>query len=245
MTENEPVRPPAPGASGAGNAVARRGDLVVICLRHRDWKDGQPREYDDFWLGQVTSVTRAGLVRLYRPAGTFAWDTDGRGRAGKGQPLPSLWFERAAIKSQRRSTSPVPLATAACRTWPGHEGHVRGYDTLAEVKAALRPHLLESPWRATTPRRRRRLGGRLAEGPAVAERGGPRPRRGVQPPVGHLRRRRDRREQRLPQAARAGGRDRERGGMSEPAPGAPEPVTETWTYGGIRVDKDGKKGTPR
>jgi hypothetical protein len=30
--------------------------------------------------------------------------------------------------------------------------------------------------------------------------------------------------------------------MNEPAPGAdPEPVTETWTYGGIRVDEDGKK----
>ena len=147
MTENEPVRPPAPGASGAGNAVARRGDLVIICLRHRDWRDGQPREYDDFWLGQVTSVTRAGLVRLYRPAGTFAWDTDGCGRPGKGQPLPSLWFERAAIKSQKEIDVPGALATAACHVWPGHEGHVRGYETLAEVKAALRPHLLESPWR--------------------------------------------------------------------------------------------------
>ncbi len=50
----------APAAAETGNAVARRGDLVVIHLRHRDWKDGQPREYDDFWLGQVTSVTRAG-----------------------------------------------------------------------------------------------------------------------------------------------------------------------------------------
>ena len=30
--------------------------------------------------------------------------------------------------------------------------------------------------------------------------------------------------------------------MNDPAPGAaPEPVTETWTYGGIRADKDGKK----
>ncbi|MHB1596735.1 MAG: hypothetical protein ACYCO9_00655 [Streptosporangiaceae bacterium] len=147
MTENEPVRPPAPGASGAGNAVARRGDLVVICLRHRDWKDGQSREYDDFWLGQVTSVTRAGLVRLYRPAGSFAWDTDGRGRPDRGQPLPSLWFERAAIKSQKEIDVPGALATAACHVWPGHEGHVRGYGTLAEVKAALRPHLPESPWR--------------------------------------------------------------------------------------------------
>jgi hypothetical protein len=30
--------------------------------------------------------------------------------------------------------------------------------------------------------------------------------------------------------------------MTEPAPGAaPEPAAETWTYGGIRADKDGKK----
>ena len=67
-----------PAVSETPNAVARRGDLVVIHLRHRDWQAGQAREYDDFWLGQVTSVIRAGLVRLYRPAGTFAWDTDGR-----------------------------------------------------------------------------------------------------------------------------------------------------------------------
>ena len=84
----------ASGAAGTGNAVARRGDLVVIHLRPRDWQDGQPREYDDFWLGQVTNVTRAGLVRLYRPAGRFSWEADWRGRPDRGQPLPSLWFER-------------------------------------------------------------------------------------------------------------------------------------------------------
>jgi hypothetical protein len=150
VNENEPARPAAgtagaPGTSRTGNAVARRGDLVVIHLRHRDWQDGQPREYDDFWLGQVTSVTRAGLARLYRPAGTFTWDTDGRGRPDRGQPLPSLWFEWAAIKSQKEIDVPGALATAACHTWPGHEGHVRGYATLTEVKAALRPHLLDQP----------------------------------------------------------------------------------------------------
>ena len=150
MTENEPARPAAgaagaPGTSQTGNTVARRGDLVVIHLRHQDWKAGQPREYDDFWLGQVTSVTRAGLVRLYRPAGTFGWDTDGRGRPDRGQPLPSLWFQRAAIKSQKEIDVAGALATAACHTWPGHEGHVRGYATLKEVKAALRSHLLDQP----------------------------------------------------------------------------------------------------
>ena len=149
MPENEPAPPAgpagAPGATRAGNAGARRGDLVVICLRHRDWKDGQPGEYDEFWVGQVTSVTRAGLVRLYRPAGRFAWDTDGRGRPGRGQPLPSLWSGRAAIKSQTEIDVCGALATAACHVWPGHEGQVRGYATLAEVKAALRPHLLDQP----------------------------------------------------------------------------------------------------
>ena len=146
MTEKEPARSAAgtPGTSRTANAVARRGDLVVMHLRHRDWTDGQPREYGDFWAGQVTSVTRAGLVRLYRPAGTFGWESDGRGRPGKGQPLPSLWFERAAIKSQKEVDVPGALVTAACHVWPGHEDHVRGYATLTEVRAALRPHLLES-----------------------------------------------------------------------------------------------------
>ena len=147
MTENEPARLPSgtAGTSRTGNAVARRGDLVVIHLRHHEWKDGQPREYHDFWLGQVTSVTRDGLVRLYRPAGTFSRETGGRGRPDKGQPLPSLWFEWAAIKSHNEIDVPGALATAACHTWPGHEGQVRGYATLKEVKAALRPHLLNQP----------------------------------------------------------------------------------------------------
>jgi hypothetical protein len=127
------------------DAVARRGDLVVIHLCDRDWKTGEPLEDDEFWLGQVTSVTRAGLVRLYRPAGTFAGERDWRGRPDRGQPLPSLRFERAMIKSQQEIDVPGALATAACHTWPGHEDHVRGYPALAEVKAALRPHLLDHP----------------------------------------------------------------------------------------------------
>jgi len=63
----------APGPGGTRNAVAQRGDLVVIHLRHRDRNDGQPQEHDDFWLGQVTSITRAGLVRLVPGPGAFPW----------------------------------------------------------------------------------------------------------------------------------------------------------------------------
>jgi hypothetical protein len=135
VTENEPARLASgtAGTSRTGNAVARRGDLVVVHLRHRDWREGQPRDYDDFWLGQVTSVTRAGLVPPVP--------------ARRGQPLPSLWFERAAIKTQAEIDVQGALATAACHVWPGHEDHVRGYATLTEVRAALRPHLLESAGR--------------------------------------------------------------------------------------------------
>ena len=121
--------------SEAPNAVARRGDLVVIHLCDRDWKTGEPLGDDEFWLGQVTSVTRAGLVRLYRPAGTFAGENDRRGRPDRGRPLPSLRSGRAMIKSQKEIDVQGALATAACRTWPGHEDHVRGYRALAEVRA--------------------------------------------------------------------------------------------------------------
>ena len=47
-------------------------------------------------------------------------------------------------KSQKEIDVPGALVTAACHVWPGHEDHVRGYATLTEVRAALRPHLLES-----------------------------------------------------------------------------------------------------
>ena len=127
------------------DAVARHGDLVVIHLCDRDWKNGEPLGDDESWLGQVTSVTRAGLVRLYQPAGTFAGERDWRGRPGRGQPLPSLRSGRAVIKSQQETGVRDALATAACRTWPGHEDHVRGYPALAEVRAALRPHLPGRP----------------------------------------------------------------------------------------------------
>jgi hypothetical protein len=112
------------------NAVARRGDLVVIHLCHRDWAAGQPRSYDDFWLVQVTSVTRAGLVRLYRPAGTFAWETDGRGRPTRGSRCRPCGSSGLLSRARRRSTSPMPWSRPARHTWPD-EVHVRGYDTLA------------------------------------------------------------------------------------------------------------------
>jgi hypothetical protein len=129
-----------------GRAVARRGDLVVIHVHHRDYILGSGvREHDDFEVGQVTSVTRDGRVRLYRPAGHFAGDLDGLGRPSRGHGLPSSGFQRALIMRAARVDVQGALATAGCHVWPGHEDHNRAYGSLEEVRAALRPHLLDRP----------------------------------------------------------------------------------------------------
>lgn len=215
MTENEPARPAAgtPGTSRTGGAVARRGDLVVIHLRHRDWQGGQPREYDDFWLGQVTSVTRAGLGP---PVPARRHLRLGGRRARPARPGPAT-----AVPVVRACRDPEPEGDRRLRC-PRHSGlprlagprrsrprlrHPRRGQGRAEPAPAGASRL------GTAPRRGRSLGGRLAGSPPAAERGGPRPRRGIPPPAGPLRRRRDRRQRRLPRAGRAGGRDRERGGI--------------------------------
>ncbi len=236
MTENEPARPAAgtPGTSRTGNAVTRRGDLVVICLRHRDWKDGQPREYHDFWLGQVTSVTAPGWSACTGPPAPSAGTPTCAAGPARGSRCRPCGSSGPRSRARRRSTSTVPSP----RGLP-HLARPRGprprlrHPQGSQGGAAPAP---AGPARlGTAPRRSRCLGGRLAGGQPAAERGGPRPRHGVPPPVGSLRRRRGRREQRLPRAARAGGPDR------KPAPGAPEPVTETWTPRRHPRYKDGKE----
>ena len=159
MTENEPARPPSgtAGTSRTGNAVARRGDLVVIHLRHRDWKDGQPREYDDFWLGQVTSVTRAGLVRLYRPAGSSAGrPTGAAGPAGASRCLP-CGPSAPRSRARRRSTSPVPSPRRPAT--PGRATRTTSAATPPSPKSG--PRCARTCWirrLGTAPRRRRQPG---------------------------------------------------------------------------------------
>jgi hypothetical protein len=134
------------GHATGGQVAARRGDLIVIHLRHRDFlQDGRPGEYDRFQVGQVTSVTRAGQARLYRPAGRPADERDATGRPFKGLALPAAGLRRALILSAGRIDVQGAMATAACHAWPGHEAQVRDYGSLDEVQAALRPHLLDQP----------------------------------------------------------------------------------------------------
>jgi hypothetical protein len=56
-----------------------------------------------------------------------------------------VWFQRALIMGARRVDVRGALATAACHVWPGHEDHDRACESLDEVKAAIRPRLLDRP----------------------------------------------------------------------------------------------------
>jgi hypothetical protein len=129
----------------AGKAGVQRGDLIIIHLR----RHSQGTAEDSFWAGEVTSITRAGRARRYRPARRFSWEPAPAGarRPAVSLPLPAqrdgaqfTWFVSA-----RTADVAGVLATAACHCWPGHEGQVRPYGTLDEVRAALSPHLRDRP----------------------------------------------------------------------------------------------------
>lgn len=116
---------------------ARRGDLVVVHTTHHDYIIGVGegvRSHDEFTVGVVTSITREGLVKAYRPVG---YDS----------PILlahlSRQLQQTYLMPQTRVDVAGALKTAAAHTWPGHD-YSRYYDTLDEVKVALRPHLIKT-----------------------------------------------------------------------------------------------------
>jgi len=138
MTTRLTGPPSRTGLAADGEAVARRGDLVVIHLHYRACYRGRALlEGDTFRVGQVTSATRDGQVRRYRPAGALT--------SVPGRPLPAEGLERALVMSARRIDVPGALATAACHVLPGIETCPSGYGRLDEVTAALWPHLAGRP----------------------------------------------------------------------------------------------------
>lgn len=134
------------GMTDAGDAAARRGDLVLVHLRRLAcYRDRLLLAYDEVTAAQVTTVMPGGKVHRYRPAGEFAAGPDAPGDRDEGRPLPGDGFGCVLVISARCIDVPGALATAACRVWPGHEARTRSYDSLAEAGAALEPHLPARP----------------------------------------------------------------------------------------------------
>ena len=124
--------------------VAKRGDLVVIEQHHRDYVlHGESREYDEFTVGVVTSVSRDGHVKMYRRAGNFDQGKDWRGQPDRGEAVPSRMVHAYVMGAAAIDVASA-LATAACHVWvtdTAHEDSTRAYGSLAEVRDALQPSL--------------------------------------------------------------------------------------------------------
>jgi hypothetical protein len=116
---------------------ARRGDLAIVRTQHHDYIIGEgPSAHDEFTVGVVTNITRDGAVKAYRPVG---YDN----------PVQIAYLGRQLVMTylipQGRIDVTAALDTAAKRTWTGISGDTpKYYDTLDEVKAALRPHLIKT-----------------------------------------------------------------------------------------------------
>ena len=120
--------------------AAKRGDLVVIHVRSTSWSARYERtEQDDYTVGIVTSVTRDGQVRRYRPAGDLQ-TTDYLGRPYRGQDMPRTGYQGRWIMPAAHIDVTGAVVTAACHVWQGHET-TQAYGSLCEVQDALRPHL--------------------------------------------------------------------------------------------------------
>jgi hypothetical protein len=133
---------------------AKRGDLVVVHTQSSDWVNDSPghghtQTSEQFAVGVVTSVTRDGLVKLWREAGQLDDQRDYLGRPDRGRALPTVGFQQSLIMSAAQIDVPGALASAAVHTWDGHSTHVKAFGSLDEVRAAVRPHLHQSPmWEA-------------------------------------------------------------------------------------------------
>jgi hypothetical protein len=120
---------------------ARRGDGVIVGTRHTEYTIPAPGrtesyEYESYEVGTVTGITRAGLVRTWRPA----WaDAETKPSLDRDHRHLGVWLLPAAEIDVDGA-----VATAACHVWEGHE-QARPYGSLDEVRAAMAPHRKSAP----------------------------------------------------------------------------------------------------
>jgi hypothetical protein len=113
----------------AARGRARRGDLVVVAMT------------SGYWPGEVSGVTGAGDVSLWRPGGEAA-GPPGPPRGIRLDPAAAagVYVVPGGLIEVRGA-----LATAAVHTLPGSATAGMPYRTPGGLCAALRPHLRSSP----------------------------------------------------------------------------------------------------
>jgi len=122
---------------------AKRGDGVVVETRHTGYMipgpgKTEPYDYHQYEVGVVTGITRDGHVRTWRPAWVSEDEHDRHTKQGLPFNKTQIWLLPAT-----EMDVPACLAAYQAHTYPGHaDGLPKPYDTLAEVRDALRPHQL-------------------------------------------------------------------------------------------------------
>jgi hypothetical protein len=121
---------------------AKRGDLVIIVQQHRDYVIGTGSvESTTCEIGIISSVTRAGAVKAYRSPRY-------RHEPGGGQSVPLAYLPRATALLVPAASidleAALSVAEEHCWYGDGREfDSYRPFDSVDEVRAALKPCLIE------------------------------------------------------------------------------------------------------
>lgn len=112
---------------------AKRGDLVIVGRKVGNYIIGKPySEHDEYRICVVTNITREGAVKAYR-------DRDDGVAHRLDQVINLIGI---ALVPAVRIDVDAAMKAAEDHTWPGGQPWMP-FDSLDEVRAALKPHLLD------------------------------------------------------------------------------------------------------
>lgn len=112
--------------------TARKGDLIVVeCVSHSYAVKGPRTVNTTYRVGVVDSASRTGTVKTWRAV-------------GYGDQLLSSYaqgvkYDKHWVMSEKDVDVDGALGAAKAHHWEGHPGQPQDFDTLDEVRAALRP----------------------------------------------------------------------------------------------------------
>jgi hypothetical protein len=109
---------------------ARRGDIAVLVTERRTFYVGRGATvHTDVEIVQVTSITRAGVVKAVRHAGS-----------DRIMPVALLPRHTVYVVSAAEFNIAAVLESARAHCWPGHPNRVKSYASLEEARDMLREH---------------------------------------------------------------------------------------------------------
>ena len=119
----------------------KRGDLVIIVQEHRDYIiGGGAQESTTCEIGIVSSISRDGVIKAFKPA-RYSDEPNG------GTPVHLERLPKVILTPFIPATRiDIPAALKVARDHQWGSGHpYMPFDSLDEVRAALKPCLLDAP----------------------------------------------------------------------------------------------------